>query len=425
MQELLQAAGAANARLHRLDIFDSVNIVLDAGPSELPGTANVVIELVEAKNPLSGDIGFYTRPETRGWSVEGLLKLRNMFGYGDIWNVAGAYSWDQTTELSAGLSLPRFKVLSTPVAARVSLLTQDWLKFSSYQERLLGLSCGLLSTVHHDLVYNLTWRQLTDPSHMASKSVRRQLGHGLLSSLKYSYKIDERNSSIRPTKGYAFLSTSQIAGLGPDSNLLRYIRQEFDLRGALPLGFFHSALNVGVAAGLIMPWGNGFMSSATPLPDRFYMGGSSSPLCSLGGPSSLLGFKMRGLGPIDFRRTIPSKSDGTVDPSVTPGWDAVGGDLAVTACADISFNLPLKVLRDSGIYGHAFVSAGNLEKLSEGSIKDFSFKRFLRNFRSSAGVGIIVPTKLFRMEVNYCYILRHLEHDRGKSGIQFSFSPLA
>ncbi|KAG0467590.1 hypothetical protein HPP92_019170 [Vanilla planifolia] len=192
--------------------------------------------------------------------------------------------------------------------------------------------------------------------------------------------------------------------------------EEFDLRGALPLGFFHSALNVGVAAGLIMPWGNGFMSSATPLPDRFYMGGSSSPLCSLGGPGSLLGFKMRGLGPIDFRRTIPSKSDGTVDPPATPGWDAVGGDLAVTACADISFNLPLKVLRDSGIYGHAFVSAGNLEKLSEGSIKDFSFKRFLRNFRSSAGVGIIVPTKLFRMEVNYCYILRHLEHDKGKSG---------
>lgn len=63
MQELLQAAGAANARLQRLEIFDSVNIVLDAGPSELPGTANVVIDLVEPKNPLSGDIGFYTRPE--------------------------------------------------------------------------------------------------------------------------------------------------------------------------------------------------------------------------------------------------------------------------------------------------------------------------------------------------------------------------
>ncbi|RRT53289.1 hypothetical protein B296_00017262 [Ensete ventricosum] len=63
MQELLQAAGLANARLRQLDIFDSVNITLDSGPSELPGTANVVIDIVEAKNPLTGDCGVYSKPE--------------------------------------------------------------------------------------------------------------------------------------------------------------------------------------------------------------------------------------------------------------------------------------------------------------------------------------------------------------------------
>ncbi|PKU68614.1 sorting and assembly machinery component 50 homolog [Dendrobium catenatum] len=424
MQELLQAATAANARLQRLEIFDSVSIVLDAGPSELPGTVNVIIDLVEPKNPLSGDIGFYTRPETRGWSIEGLLKLRNVFGYGDIWNAAGAYSLDHTTEMSAGLSLPRFKALSTPITARVTLLTQDWLKFSSYKERLLGLSFGLVSTIRHELAYNLTWRHLTDPLRMSSVSVRRQLGHSLLSSLKYSYKLDRRNSSIRPMKGYAFLSTSQIGGLGHDSNLLRFIRQEFDLRAAIPLGFFHTALNIGVAAGVIMPWGNGFMTLPTPLTERFHIGGNSSPLCLLGSPTSLLGFNMRGLGPTDLRRMIPSRTDQTSDPPASPGWDALGGDLAVTAFADISFNLPLKVLRDSGIYGHAFISAGNLAKLSEGSIKDFSIRQFAKNFRSSAGIGVIVPTKLFRMEVNYCYILRQFEHDRAKTGIQFSISAL-
>lgn len=425
MQELLQAAAAANARLQRLEIFDSVNIVLDAGPSELPGTANVVINLVEPKNPLSGDIGFYTKPETRGWSVEGLLKLKNMFGYGDIWNAGGAYSWDHTTELSVGLSLPRFMTLTTPFTARTSLLTQDWLKFSSYKERLLGLSVGLFNTVNHELAYNLTWRHLTDPLRMSSTSIRRQLGHSLLSSLKYSYKLDRRNSSIRPTKGYAFLSTSQIGGLGPDSYLSRYVRQEFDLRAAIPLGFFHSALNIGISAGVIMPWGSGFMNSATPLPERFYMGGNASPLSLLGGPTSLLGFKMRGLGPTDLRRMIPATADGTGDSSTDPGRDALGGDLAVTACADISFDLPLKVLRDSGFYAHAFISSGNLAKLSEGSVKDFSLRQFGQGFRSSAGFGVIVPTKIFRMEVNYCYILRKFEHDRAKTGIQFSFSPLS
>lgn len=62
MQELLEAAGVANAKLQRLEIFDSVKITLDSGPPELPGTANVVIEVAETNNPLSGECGAYTKP---------------------------------------------------------------------------------------------------------------------------------------------------------------------------------------------------------------------------------------------------------------------------------------------------------------------------------------------------------------------------
>ncbi|KAG1338049.1 SAM50-like protein SPAC17C9.06 [Cocos nucifera] len=418
MQELLQAAGVANERLRRLEVFDSVSITLDAGPPELPGTSNVIIDVVEAK-PLTGDIGIFTKPEARSWSLEGSVKLKNLFGYGDIWDASGAYGWDQASEISAGLSLPRLKAISTPLVGRVSLLSQDWLKFSSYKERLLGLSFGLLSTTRHNLAYNLTWRTLTDPTGMASKSVRRLLGHSLLSSIKYTYKIDHRDSHLRPTRGYAFLSSTQVGGLGPDSKSLRFIRQEFDLRGAFPLGFYNSALNVGVAAGVILPWGRGFMDLPSPLPERFYVGGHSSPVCNLSGPASLLGFRTRGSGPTDSRRFIPSKSD---DSPTFPGSDVLGGDLAVTGFADLSFDLPLKLFRESGIHGHVFVNAGNLAKLTENKFKDFSFRKFGESFRSSAGFGIIFPTKLFRMEINYCYILKQFEHDHGKTGIQFNFS---
>lgn len=134
------------------------------------------------------------------------------------------YGWNQTTELSTGISLPRFKSLTTPISARISLLTQDWLKLSSYKEHLMGLSVGLISTRYHDLAYNLTWRNLRDPSRMSSKSIRRNLGHSLLSSLKYTFKIDERDSHLRPTSGYAFMSTSHIGGIG-DSRFLRFVRQ--------------------------------------------------------------------------------------------------------------------------------------------------------------------------------------------------------
>ncbi|RCV17305.1 hypothetical protein SEVIR_3G214600v4 [Setaria viridis] len=419
VQDLLRAASVATGRLHRLDVFDAVKITLDAGPPELPGTTNVVVEVVEAANPLTGTAGVYSKPEARSWSLEGSLKLKNPFGYGDIWDASGSYGWDQTTEVGVGIYLPRFKSIPTPLMARASLSSQDWLKFSSYKERLLGLSFGLISTMNHDLSYNLTWRTLTDPSRASSKAIRRQLGHNLLSALKYTYKIDERDSLLRPTKGYAFQSTSQVGGLW-DNKGLRFFRQEFDVRGAVPLGFYNAALNVGVGAGVILPLGRGFMNSSSPVPDRFFLGGHSSPVCSLSGLSSLLGFKTRGVGPTEARRLVPNESDSGSAPA--PGRDYLGGDLAVSAFADLSFDLPLKLFRDAGIHGHAFLAAGNLTKLSEGEYKNFSVSDFKRTFRSSAGAGIILPTKLFRVEVNYCYILKQAEHDSGKTGIQFSFS---
>lgn len=65
MQELVAAASIANARLKQLDVFDSVSITLDAGPTELPGTTNVVIEVAEASNPLTGNVGVFSKPEVR------------------------------------------------------------------------------------------------------------------------------------------------------------------------------------------------------------------------------------------------------------------------------------------------------------------------------------------------------------------------
>lgn len=162
--------------------------------------------------------------QARSWTVEGSIRWKNIFGYGDIWDALGAYGWDQSSEMGIGVSLPRFRSIPTPLTARASLLSHDWLKFSSYKERLLGLSFGLFSDMHHDLSYNLTWRTLTDPSQEASKSITRQLGHNLLSALRYTYTIDQRDSHLRPTKGYAFVSTSQVGGLW-SSKGLRFFRQ--------------------------------------------------------------------------------------------------------------------------------------------------------------------------------------------------------
>ena len=63
MQELVQAVAKANARLQSLGIFESATITLDAGPPELPDTANVIVEVKESDKPFSGDIGIFSKPE--------------------------------------------------------------------------------------------------------------------------------------------------------------------------------------------------------------------------------------------------------------------------------------------------------------------------------------------------------------------------
>ncbi|KAG2240799.1 hypothetical protein Bca52824_097093 [Brassica carinata] len=409
LQELLEASRVANSNLRAMDIFDSVNITLDSGPPELPGTTNVVIEVVESKNPLTGQIGAYTRAEAKSSSVEASLKYKNIFGYGDIWDGSMVYGFDSSAEVGMGMYLPRFKGLPTPFSSRLYLSTQDWLKFSSYKERSLGLSLGLLSSKYHELVYTVAWRNLIDPSRLASESIRRQLGHSLLSALKYTFKYDQRDSYLRPTSGYAFTSTSQIGGLSPDSRSLRFLKQEIDLRCAVPLGFYQTALNFGVSGGVTFPWGSGYRNRASSVPERFFLGGNSSPVCSLGGPSALWGFSTRGLGPNEPRRR------GDVE------RDFVGGDAAVTAFADLSFDLSFRWLRER-VHGHVFACAGNMAKLTENEFRNLSAPKLLETFRTSLGAGIVLPVSLFRMEINYCHILKKQEHDRAKSGFFLTFS---
>ncbi|XP_065871197.1 uncharacterized protein [Euphorbia lathyris] len=419
MQELMEASQLINFRLQALDIFDAVKITLDSGPPELPGTANVVIEVVETKRPLTGEVGVYTKGEARFSTVEGSLKYKNIFGFGDLWDASLAYGGDHMAEASAGLFLPRFKGFKTPATARVFLLSQDWLKFSSFKERSLGLSLGLLSNRNHDLAYNLSWRTLTDPSQMASSTVRRQLGHALLSSLKYTFKIDRRNSPMRPMSGYAFVSTTQVGGLAPDSRSLRFLRQELDFRYAIPLGFLRTVLNLGVSGGVIFPWGTGFTNMPSPLPERFFLGGNLSPIGTLGGPQALYGFRTRGLGPTESRRELQGNPK---DDSADSGRDYLGGDVAVTAFADLSFDFPSKWCQAKGIHGHMFASSGNVGKLTENAYRSFSLRKFAETFRSTVGAGIVLPTPMFRMEINYCYILKEFDYDCKRSGFRVSFS---
>ncbi|GJN07204.1 hypothetical protein PR202_ga25015 [Eleusine coracana subsp. coracana] len=279
VRDLVRAAAAARDRLRRLGAFNAVSITLDAAPPGIPGGGGAVVVLVdvsEARGRAAGELGVFANTQhssdpnkvkdiahavlitshTRSCSLEGSLKLKNLFGYCDTWDVSGGFHLDQTAELSAGVEIPRIGALPTPLITRISFLSEDWLK-SSLKEHLMGVSVG--------------------------------------------------------------------------------------------------------------------------------------------GPSSLSGFKSRGLGATDFGTSASNNSK--INASASPELNGMAGDIAVTAFADLSFDIPLKPLRDLGIHGHAFVSARNLAKLTECDLRKFPLADFLQTFRSSVGFGVVLPNRLFRIEV--------------------------
>ncbi|CAL5000846.1 unnamed protein product [Urochloa decumbens] len=296
MQDLIRAASVATARLQRLRVFDAVKITLDAGAPDLTGTTNVVIQVVEAANSLAYSVGTYSKPEAISRLLqEHSLKLKNLFGYGDIWDASGSYGWGQTPpEIGIGVYLPRFKSIAIPSMVRASFSPQDC---------LLGL-----------------W-----------------FGHNLLSALKYTYKIDKRDSLVSPTKGYEFQSTSQVGGLW-DGKGLRFFRQEFAVHGAMPLGFYNATLNFGIGVDAILPLGERYTDHRSHVPGSFILCGHSSPVCSLSGLSSMLGFRSRGVGPIEARWLVPNESESGSAAASEMG--CLRGHLSTSVFADFSFDLP-------------------------------------------------------------------------------------
>ena len=78
----------------------------------------------------------------------------------------------------------------------------------------------------------------------------------------------------------------------------------------MPFGFYNAALNFGISGGVVFPWEPGFLNKLSSLPERFILSGDYSPVCTLGGPSSVWGFKTGGIGPTEPRRQNSDKSNG-------------------------------------------------------------------------------------------------------------------
>lgn len=206
------------------------------------------------------------------------------------------------------------------------------------------------------------------------------------SVLRHTVSVDRRDEPIFPTRG-AFVSfSSEVCGLGGG---VAHLRNELRAQHNAPLAGGACVLQVGAAAGVLHD------VFGTELPDRLF----------LGGPTSVRGFRQRGVGP---------HGDGL----------ACGGRAYWAAAVHAYAPLPFRPGSGGGGGGlgslfrsHVFVNAGSLAGCGGGGDALWAA---LGEARVACGAGVALRLgRVARLELNYCVPLRAAPHDVRAPGLQF------
>ncbi|GAB4818843.1 hypothetical protein N2152v2_005889 [Parachlorella kessleri] len=409
LDEIKDTLLEAYEELMGLDIFEAVEVVVDADEKGRKDRCNVRAEFVE-KSVLRLHTGTYVQG-TEG-SVEASLNLTNPLGYAEQVSLTAEYGSQSTNVYSLAITKPKPAGLPLLLDFRLNQLFHSYQWTSSFSELLRGGALTLTSEdARHAVSYELGWRQLTDTSQLASHAVRQQLGDQLKSAVRYIGRHSTLDDPAYPTSGYGLRLTSEVAGLGTDPNLLRFVKNSVMGQVAFPLAG-GAAFVLSGEAGLLLPWGSKWQGT-TSISDRFFLGGIGS--------GALRGFKQKGVGPTDLRRPAPREEG---EPRALR--DSLGGDLVLSLLAAVNFPVPVPTLRAAGMHGQLFLNGGNILALggTGKSLRD-AWQEFSTSFRWSVGAGIVWPTRIGRLELNVAQVLTSQEHDKVKRGIQFGFTPPA
>jgi outer membrane protein assembly factor BamA len=227
----------------------------------------------------------------------------------------------------------------------------------------------------------------------ASPEIVAQSGSSLLHTVKWEARTNGgwTDDRYQPTLGVDGYAQAEIAGPPGD---VGYAKAQGG--GALhyPLSN-HVSLHAACSGGILRPLSfNGLCRSPT-ISDRFFVGG----------PFQLRGFLPAGIGP-------RSKTGG----KMSPGGDAMGGNLFYTASVAASALPPNGVLADYGIRLFAFGNAGTLV----GTHQQLSWMQIVQSTRTSVGFGISGGTPMGRVELTYAWPLRYGPRD-ARRNLQFGF----
>lgn len=390
-KDMMERSIEAKNTLDKLGIFKGINIKVDTYKSSDKGRPGYqIIYFVEEKRLFSG--GVNTLVGQNDANLLFSLRIPNLFGRAE--KLTSEYT--HGTKQSRGLGLQFTK----PVNGNPDVLfganlyqASGEYPWSGYKEMDRGVAVDLTfpSLIgDHNLKWEGVWRDLRCLSNLTSFKVREQAGHTIKSCLKHSYIRDTRDDAILPSEGTLFKLTQEFAGLGGNAQFFKN-DVEYQVNKSL---FLSTVLQLSLAGGIV--------KSLDPnkellINDKFL----------LGGPLTLRGFNMKGVGP---------HSDG----------NALGADTYCLGALHLYTPLPFKP--GEGGFGelfrsHFFLNVGNC-----GNMQDFNLnhdlkeniKSFKDTLRLSYGAGVVLRLgRIARLELNYVWPLWLLPGDKANPGLQF------
>lgn len=204
-------------------------------------------------------------------------------------------------------------------------------------------------------------------------------------------------------------TVSELAGFDPLKGDAAFFKSEAESQVALPFGDTGITLTAGLRGGLLYPLtlpGTN-KPQASRINDRF----------QLGGPNSVRGFRLAGLGPHD-------------------GPDAVGGDIYAAGGASLLFPVP-RVGKETPLRFQAFINGGRLLSLKSqassqkeqglfgnSSEVQSSFKKTFQSLTdelpsAAAGVGLVYAHPIARFEINFSLPLVMRAKEDARKGLSF------
>jgi len=385
-EDLVLTSQNVRGKLQDLGCFTNVGIHIDT--SDTGSKDYTVTYQVKEVKRVTGSVN--TLVGNNEGSLMTGVKFPNLLGRGERLQADYTYGTKKSSNFNISMLKPLRGRMKTNLTGNIFQSVGEFPQ-SGFKELDRGFLADLAfksaPSVAHNLQYEAVWRNLNTLNRSAAFAVREHSGHTLKSSLKHILCVDRRDNAIFPTEGTLFKLSQEFAGLGGN---VGFFKNELELQANLPInGDF--TLQGSFNAGLLKD----FQGEKTfNIADHFF----------LGGPLSVRGFDLRGIGP---------SSDG----------NSLGGSLYWASGLHLYAPLPFKP-GQGGIGDlfrtHVFLTAGNLSNVGLTGQMGRDLEQVTQDFRLSYGLGLAVKLGgVARIELNYCLPVKASRGDKPAPGLQF------